>query len=169
MLLCATIITVITVVSGRDDNFARLSEPVEDMDGAVSFLHSNVRPQDFLWVHASSSEGSKLYALIDKWQDAPVHYGHTGWPCCARGISNTEETSSESLVRGDFGTALPVSLSGRVWLLYTISVAGDPQTMQTILRERGCTETPTRPPAFIKIAVASFDCETRDATSSTVH
>ena len=160
---------IITLIAGRGQNY-RLIDPVEDMDGAVSFLHAHVQPQDFLWVHASCSEAFKLYARMSNWRDAPARFGHTAWPCCARGIpASVIERSSEALVRNDFGNALPSNFAGRVWLLYTISVAGDPQTMQTILRERGCTETPTRPPAFIKIAVASFDCETRDATSSTVH
>lgn len=155
---------LLTLIAGRSKNYRVLS-PWEDMDGAVSFLHAHVAPEDFLWVHASCSEAFKLYTRMSRWQDAPAHYGHTGWPCCARGISNTKDTSSEALVRSDFGSALPGNFSGRVWLLYTTrpehwdDLADEPHIMQTILRERGCTESPT--PTFINVRVGSFDCKAR--------
>lgn len=162
LMLAATLITVITVVQDRA-NFARLSETVEDLDGAVSFLHQHVQSRDFLWVHASCSEGFKLYAKMEGWQDPPAHYGHTGWPCCARGVANTKDTSSELLVRSDFGSALPSDFSGKVWLLYTTRVehwrgmANEPQIMLNILSERGCVKTAT--PAFQNIGISSFDCK----------
>lgn len=161
LLLCAI---AITVIAGRGKN-SRVIGPNEDMDGAVSFLHAHVQPEDFLWVHASCSEAFKLYARMSKWQDAPARYGHTGWPCCARGIPNANDTSSEALVRSDFGKALPNDFSGRVWLLYTTrpehwrGFADEPRIMQTILRERGCTEMLA--PAFVNIGVSSFDCKER--------
>jgi hypothetical protein len=137
--------------------------PMEDAQRAVSFLHAHVQAEDFLWVHASCSEVFKLYARIGKWWDAPAHYGHTGWPCCPRGIANTADTSSESLVRNDFGSALPVEFSGKVWLLYTTrfwhwyEMADEPHIMRALLVQRGCVELPE--PPFHNIAVSSFDCK----------
>jgi uncharacterized membrane protein len=160
MVLCAIILTLI---AGRNKN-PRVLWPGEDMDGAVSFLHAHVQPDDFLWVHASCLEAFKLYTRMSKWQDAPARYGHTGWPCCPRGITVSEYTSSsEALVRSDFGNALPRNFSGRVWLLYTTrsehweSFADEPHIMQTILLERGCTESPT--PGFFNVGVNFFDCK----------
>ena len=150
-----------TIKAGRRD-LGGYRQPIEDMDGAVSFLHSHVQPADFLWVHASTTEAFKLYARMGKWLDAPAHFGNTGWPCCARGIPNTQDTSSEPLVRSDFGGALPHNFSGRVWLLYTTrpehwqTFVDEPRIMQAILLEKGCTETPGA--TFRNIEVAAFDC-----------
>jgi hypothetical protein len=156
VLLCAI---ATTINAGRRHFYG----PREDVDGAVSFLRAHVQSGDFLWVHASCSESFKLYIRMKKWQDAPAHFGHTGWPCCARGIYNTSDTFGELLVRNDFGSALPIGFRGRVWLLYTLrpghwfGKANEPQIMRTILRERGCVEMPT--PPFVDVSVSSFDCE----------
>jgi 4-amino-4-deoxy-L-arabinose transferase-like glycosyltransferase len=156
VLLCGI---AITISAGRH----HLYGPREDMDGAVSFLRAHVQSGDFLWVHASCSEAFKLYIRMNEWQDAPAHYGHTGWPCCARGIYNTSDTFGELLVRNDFGSALPIGFRGRVWLLYTLrpehwqGKPNEPQIMRAILRERGCVEMPT--PPFLDVGVSSFDCE----------
>jgi uncharacterized membrane protein len=153
---------LMTLIAGYSKNY-RVLAPSEDMDGAVSFLQAHVAPEDFLWVHASCSEAFKLCVRMSKWQDPPARYGHTGWPCCARGIPNTKDTSSEALVRSDFGNALPTNFSGRVWLLYTTrpehwrDLADEPRFMQTILQERGCTQTPT--PEFFNVRVSAFDCK----------
>ena len=142
-----------------------LDVPREDMDGAVSLIRANIRPGDFLWVHASCREAFKLYTKIDAWHDPPAHYGSTGWPCCAREVPNTLGTFGEALVRSDFGNALPIDFHGRVWLLYTMRAEhwlgkpNEPQFMQTILKERGCVELPTR--AFTDLGVRSFNCNQR--------
>lgn len=168
VLLCAI---AITIHAGRR-NFASLSVPREDVDGAVSFLKAHVQSGDFLWVHASCSEAFKLYASMSRWQDAPVRYGHTGWPCCPRGIDNASDTSTELLVRNDFGGALPIGFHGTAWLLYTMRPehwqqrANEPQIMQTILRERGCVEMPT--PPFNNLGVGSFDCKEQAVTTPVI-
>src|SRR5262249_27681344 len=121
-------------------------------------------PGDFLWVHASCSEGFKLYARMRNWQNQ-AHFGRTGWPCCPRGVADPLATSSEPLVRADFGTALPAGFSGRIWLLYTKrfwpcdEIANEPQIMRTILRESGCAEVLS--PSFREIAAASFNCSSQ--------
>lgn len=155
---------VITLNAGWSKNYRHI-DSAEDMDGATSFLKAHVQHQDFLWVHASTTEAFKLYATMKNWHDAPVHFGHTAWPCCARGVIHDDSTSSEALVRVDFGGALPRHFSGRVWLLYTTrpehwhGMADEPQIMQAILRERGCTKAPIIAPAFNGIAVIPFDCQ----------
>jgi hypothetical protein len=157
-LLCVVAMTIKASYRGN-----REVMPREDADGAVSFLRANVRPGDFLWVHASCAEAFKLYSRIDKWHGAPVHYGHTGWPCCARGIDKASSTFGEGLVHRDFGSALPRSFDRRVWLLYTmrpqhwLRKPDERAFMQRILRERGCIESPT--PFFYEIRVSSFDCK----------
>jgi len=162
LLLCAI---VVTAFGGSRTSWSDSSVPMEDAARAVSFLHAHVQAEDFLWVHASCSEVFKLYARIGKWWDAPAHYGHTGWPCCPRGIANTADTSSEPLVRNDFGGALPVEFSGKVWLLYTTrfwhwyEMADEPHIMRALLVQRGCVELPE--PPFHNIAVSSFDCKKR--------
>jgi hypothetical protein len=156
MLLC---VIAITIHAGYRTH---LDVPKEDAGGAVSFLRAHVQSSDFLWVHASSLEAFRLYTRMIRWQNAPAHYGHTGWPCCTPGIDNPWYTFGELLVRSDFGRALPVGFRGRVWLLYTMRAdhwrghPNEPQFMRTILRERGCVEMPT--PAFTNMGVDSFDC-----------
>jgi hypothetical protein len=156
LILCATVLTI------NASHRRYLDVPREDMDGAVSFLRAHVQPTDFLWIHSSGLEAFKFYTRTTGWQDPAAHYGHTGWPCCARGIDNTLGTFGEALVRSDFGAALPMGFRGRVWLLYTLrpehwlSKPNEPQFMQAILRERGCIEAPT--PPFTNIAVRAFDC-----------
>jgi len=150
----------LTLIASRAKNFRQI-DPGEDADGAVSFLQAHVQPQDFLWVHSSLSQHFKLYVQMHHWQDAPAHFGNTGWPCCSRGIPETKYTSSEQLVREDFGKALD-HFSGRVWVLYTMrpehwrGFADEPAIMRTILHERGCTETPT--PPFFHVGLDAFEC-----------
>lgn len=154
---------VVTLKAGWSENYRHI-DPAEDMDGATSFLQAHVQRQDFLWIHASTGEAFKLYSRMKNWHDVPVHFGHTAWPCCARGVINDDSTSSEALVRVDFGGALPRNFSGRVWLLYTTrpehwhGMADEPHIMQTILSERGCTKAPSIAPAFNGIAIVPFDC-----------
>jgi hypothetical protein len=158
----------LTLIASRAKNFRQI-DPGEDADGAVSFLQAHVQPQDFLWVHSSLSQHFKLYVQMHQWMDAPAHFGNTGWPCCSRGIPDTKYTSSEPLVREDFGRALD-HFSGRVWVLYTMrpehwsGFADEPAIMRTILHERGCTETPT--PAFFHVGLDAFDCGANAARES---
>jgi hypothetical protein len=155
-ILCATVLTI------NASHRRHLDIPREDMDGAVSFLRAHVQPADFLWIHSSGLEAFKFYTRTTGWQDPPAHYGHTGWPCCARGIDDPLGTFGEVLVRSDFGAALPMGFRGRVWLLYTLrpehwlGKPNEPPFMRAILRERGCVEAPT--PRFTNIGVLAFDC-----------
>ena len=157
--------TVATAFGALRPGWPESNIPMEEADRAVEFLQAHVQSADFLWVHASCSEVFKLYAMMGNWENAPAHYGHTGWPCCPRGIPNTLDTSSEALVRSDFGGALPAAFSGKVWLFYTTrfwhwhELADEPYIMRTILLQRGCSELPG--PTFHNVAVSSFDCGNR--------
>jgi len=142
----------------------------EDVASAVSFLRSSVQRGDLLWVHASCSEAFELYARMTAWNDAPVQFGHTGWPCCPRGIPVVEGSGKEDDVRSDLTSRVPTSFSGTVWLLYTTRAAhwkfvGVDQTkvMEDVFRERGCLQQPT--PAFYNIGVSSFDCRASQSQS----
>jgi hypothetical protein len=161
-LLGVTFLTVSEIALGTP--FATLKLPREEVDTAVSFLHEHVQSGDVLWVHASCSEAFKLYTRMRGWPNARAKYGHTGWPCCARGVYNY--MSNESLVRDDFSGVIPNGFSGRVWLLYTNRAShwrmvgvDERRIMKTVLSEKGCTEIPTS--VFLNVGVSSFDCRKR--------
>jgi Dolichyl-phosphate-mannose-protein mannosyltransferase len=152
----------LTLIASRAKSH-RVMWPQEDVSNAVTFLKANVQPGDLLWVHSTLSQTVKLYLTMYRWDDAPVHFGNTAWPCCSRGILDTQYTSSEPLVRADFGKAVE-HFSGRVWLTYTtrpehwVGFAYEPQIMRDILYEKGCKVAPEPPPTFIHVAVLAFDC-----------
>lgn len=150
----------------RNNSLYWIHQPIEDLQGSVSYLQQNARASDIVWVHASTAEGFKFYARVLGWKDAPAKFGNVGWPCCPRGVANVGQLSTEKAVREDFGRGIPETFSGRVWLLYTdrpehwVGVGLDePRTMKAILHERGCVESPT--PAFHNIGVSAFDCKRR--------
>ena len=157
-------ITIVALASGvhRAPSVA-LTARYEDMDGAVSFLRSQVQSEDLLWVHSTCSEAFKLYTRMFQWTDVPAKLGHTGWPCCPRGVPNMNGTSTESAVRNDFGGGVPTAFSGRIFLLYTGRTdhwtfvgLDEPKVMKTILQERGCSELPA--PRFQNVVVNIFAC-----------
>lgn len=160
-LVCVTLLMVERALANNP--ISALNMPTEDVAAAVSFLRSNVQRGDILWVHASCSESFKLYVKMTSWSDAPARFGHTGWPCCPRGIhvmgSATEEDVSNDLDRG-----IPSNFSGRVWLLYTKRIVhwkfvgiDEPQIMDAFFRQRGCLQKPT--PLFHNMGVSAFDCK----------
>ncbi len=143
--------TLLTILAGiRNYSFARLNVPVEDIASAVSFLRTQAQPEDLIWVHASCSEGFKLYTKVTSWHDAPVKYGHTGWPCCPRVSAGVKSSGSREAVRNDLDASLPEGAARRIWLLYTTRVGhwsyvglDESRVMRDILRHRGCAETAT--------------------------
>ncbi len=160
---------VLTLNASRSQN-ARNIAPTEDADGAIAYLKTHVQPHDLVWVHASLREQFQLYLRMHGWDDAPVRFGNTAWPCCARGIPDIESTSSEALVRNDFGNAVQQA-SGRVWIAYTTRSGhwsrfpDEPGIMRRILAEHGCTETAPQPPAFNNLALLSFECRPQSASA----
>jgi 4-amino-4-deoxy-L-arabinose transferase-like glycosyltransferase len=161
MLVCAMLMVVFAGLAKRP--LAALLSGDEDVAAAVSYLHSNVQRGDILWVHTTCSESFKLYRRMTKWEDAPARFGHTGWPCCPRGISVVKGASKEENVRRDLNNGVPTSFSGKVWLLYTMRTyqwkwvgVDEPRIMEDVFRERGCIQESA--PVFNNIGVSSFDC-----------
>lgn len=182
LMVCATVLLVLMSVAKqplRALNAYKIPGPVtfglkvpeEDVASAVSFLRSSVQRGDLLWVHASCSEAFKLYARMTAWSDAPVEFGHTGWPCCPRGIPVVEGSGKNEDVRSDLNSGVPTTFSGTVWLLYTTRTdhwkfvgADEPKVMQNVFLERGCLQKPT--PSFYNIGVSSFSCKARPGMTS---
>ena len=150
-----------------------VSIPEEDMASAVSYLRSSVQSGDIVWVHASCAETFKLYARMTGWNDAGVRFGHTGWPCCPRGIAVDAGSGKDDDVRGDLNSGVPTSFTGTVWLVYTNrsyhwDYVGVDQSkiMEDVMRERGCIQKPT--PTFFNIGVSEFDCRVAQSAAKGV-
>lgn len=161
VLVCVTLLVVWEGIV--KEPIAELNVPLEDVASTISFLRSNVQPEDLLWVHASSSEDFKLYAKMTGWSNVPVRFGHTGWPCCPRGIPATKDSGREEDVRRDLNSGIPSNFSGKIWLLYTTRPdhwrfigLDEPRIMDAVLRERGCLQK--RTPSFHNVGVSLFDC-----------
>jgi hypothetical protein len=145
--------------------------PEEDVASAISYLRSNVQPGDIVWVHASSAETFKLYGRMTGWHDAGVRFGHTGWPCCPRGIAVDAGSGKNDDVRGDLNSGVPSGFRGKVWLFYTNRTfhwdyvgVDQSKIMENVFRERGCIERPT--PSFYNIGVSEFDCSAAQSPPS---
>lgn len=168
-LVCMTLLLVWAGIVKQP--METLSMPGEDVASMISFLRSNVRQGDLLWVHASCSESFKLYAKMTDWSDVSARVGHTGWPCCPRGFPAIKGSGTEESVRSDLNSGIPGDFSGRVWLLYTKRAdhwefvgVNEPRIMDSVFRERGCNQRPT--PVFHNIGVSLFDCSPTRATAA---
>ena len=155
------VLTIATIAVGINNvPVSQLKAPTEDVESAVSFLRSHVRRDDLLWVHASMSESFALYKRILGWSDPPAVYGHTGSPCCPRGVVSARSVGSEESIRRDIDDALPVGRSGKIWLLYTGHWAwvGQDEAViaKRILRQKGCSESDAQ--SFYNVGLAVFDC-----------
>lgn len=142
---------------------AALTAPGEDIASAMAFLRANVRDRDFVWVHASTVEGFKLYQTIEPWPVASAGFGRTGWPCCPRGAVVARGTGDAAEVRFDLERGLPAGFTGRVWLLYTTRPEhwrfvglDESKVMETVFLERKCQQGVA--PTFFNIGVSVFDC-----------
>jgi len=106
------------------------------------------------------SESFALYKRISGWNDTPAVYGHTGSPCCPRGVGSAQSVGSEESIRRDIDDALPVGRSGKIWLLYTGHWAwvGQDEAViaKRILRQKGCSESDAQ--SFYNVGLAVFDC-----------
>ncbi len=161
----AVLVALLLVVSAIRQPIHAAAVPLEDMSAAVSFLKGQFREGDRLWVHASGTETFKLYQHLDGWTNAPVQSGHTGWPCCPRGVVVLKGSGREADVRADINTSLPSGFAGRVWLVYTTrpehwSFVGidESQVLDHVFVERGCVKGTT--PVFYGIGVGLYDCGT---------
>ena len=160
VMVCATLVLIVN--GAWTQPWGTFHVPEEDVEGAVSFLHANVQSGDVLWVHSTCAEAFKLYAAMTGWSNAPAQFGHTGYPCCPRGVQVGGGVSNEKDVRSDLDR-VPASFSGKVWLLYNTRAdhwawvgADEPKIMEDVFRERGCLQKQT--PTFHHIGVSYFDC-----------
>jgi len=156
-------IVLLLILEGVKLSRTFMKSEEEDVAAAVSYLRSNVQHGDLLWVHATVSEQFKLYAKMTGWSDPPVQFGHTGWPCCPRGIPVFWGSGRNEDVRSDLNRGTPAKFSGKAWLLYTTRQdqwrgvgAYQPKMMEDFFRERGCLQQPSA--AFQNIGISSFDC-----------
>jgi 4-amino-4-deoxy-L-arabinose transferase-like glycosyltransferase len=160
-MICAT--CAIATVFIRAQWIVPFGQPDEDTQGAVSFLKPLVEQGDALWVHATASEGFKLYSQIPQWKpDGLIARGDTAWPCCRRHPSVTGGVDAGVAISSDMDAKLPAHLPGRLWFLYS-SRSIEFQKAQRELRlarlylaDRGCRESPGR--SFVGIAVLLFEC-----------
>jgi len=164
-VLTVAVVSAVVLFTGNwvRQPVAALTAPVEDMASAIAFLRANVHEGDFLWVHASSVEGFKLYQTIEPWPVASAKFGRTGWPCCPRGAAAARGTGDAVEVRFDLERGLPATFTGRVWLLYTTRPEhwrfvglDESKVMQAVFLERGCQQGTT--PTFLNTGVSVFDC-----------
>jgi 4-amino-4-deoxy-L-arabinose transferase-like glycosyltransferase len=142
---------------------AALIAPVEDMAAALAFLRANVDDRDYLWVHASTVEGFKLYRTIEPGPAASTGFGRTGWPCCPRGAAVVRGAADAEAVRRDLERGLPEAFTGRVWLLYTTRPEhwrfvglDESKVMEAVLLERRCQQGTA--PTFLGVGVSVFTC-----------
>lgn len=160
-LICAT--CAIAIVFVRAHWFTATESWDEDNQAAVRFLKRVAKPGDAVWVHASASEGFKLYAGIEQFRqfgaaDGLLAWGDTGWPCCTRRTS----TNSGATVSGDMNSKLPARLPAQLWFVYStraieIQRAQDEVRLARLYMDsRGCREA--RGASFVGVSVLLFQC-----------
>lgn len=139
----AALIALIALSTGTRRALAPVL-PVEDVEGSVRFLERTVKPQDLLYVHASLAEPFRLYTHVQGWAAPEAVFGHTAWPCCARGATR-RETAAEIVARHDLATQVPPGFRGSVWAVYTARAdhwqyvgVDEPRLMADDMAGRGC-------------------------------
>jgi len=158
-------LTLAIAVTATKANYLRsLDQPPEDLNSAVSYLNEHVQPNDFLWIHPSVEEGFKFYKQVVGWKGQTAEVGHTGWPCCPRGVVALRGRGTEAAVRSDVEQRIPVGVWRKIWYFYTTRKAhwdfvglDESQVTRNVLLERGCFET-TRA-LFLGVGISSFDCD----------
>jgi hypothetical protein len=170
-LICAT--CAIATVFVRAHWFVPFEPWDEDNQAAVLYLKRAAEPGDALWVHATASEGFKLYSRIEHWTpDGLIAHGDTGWPCCRRypsspvAASAGEATSPRVTITNDMEAKLPAHLPARLWFLYSsraIEIQKAPDEVRfarLYLKDRGCGELPGA--SFVGVGVLLFQCGETD-------
>jgi hypothetical protein len=92
----------------------------DGMETAVRFLKSAVRmDRDVVYVHAWEEEPVRLYLQTLDWKNAPVRYGHAGYPCCRRAPAGlpTDLAGQRTYLLYDFNEVIPRP-EGRLWLVF---------------------------------------------------
>jgi hypothetical protein len=91
----------------------------EDAQSAILYLKSHVAADDLVYVHASASETSKLYFRMLRWEPRSLAYGHTGYPCCARGDESATLVPDEDRFKQDFDDVIRDTGPKKLWLVFT--------------------------------------------------
>jgi len=110
----------------------------EDVEGAVKYLKSKVEKGDAIYVHGSTVESVKLYLRTLEWQEAPIVYGKTGWPCCIRKEEMQLGNADDDTVRGDVERASEQAPKGSLWLVYGWLAGHELKVQLDYLRARAC-------------------------------
>ena len=141
------------------------------MESVVRYLKAKVRPgYDLVYVHDWEEEPARLYLAITGWKNAPVRFGHTGYPCCKRtaekrpGDSDTER----DYVFNDFRNAIGQPPNGDLWLVlpdprpeWGPAATDDPRIITSGMYGLGCSEE--REKHFDSVNVYEFHCDGRRA------
>lgn len=93
-----------------------------DNESAFRYLQSQIQTDhDTLYVHASVEEPARLYFRMLHWDNAPVLYGHTGWPCCKRTAEARPQDPMQerAYVLKDFDNVIKTRRDGDLWLVFT--------------------------------------------------
>jgi len=134
-------------------------------EAAFRYLKAQVHAdRDVLYVHALAEEPALLYFRMLRWQDAPVRYGSTGWPCCKRFVEERPRDPMqlrEYVARG-FDSAVGPIREGDLWLLFVTAPAlradlrEEPAIIDDRLTGAGCTKELER--RFDSDLVQEFQC-----------
>jgi len=79
-----------------------------------------------------------LYLRTLKWQEAPIVYGKTGWPCCIRKEEMQLGNADDDTVRGDIERASEQAPKGSLWLVYGWLAGHELKVQLDYLRARAC-------------------------------
>jgi 4-amino-4-deoxy-L-arabinose transferase-like glycosyltransferase len=144
---------------------SELGRSVENFQAAFSFLESHRGQSDALYVHSSCSESYKLYSRMTPRSMPAAVFGHTGWPCCPRGVEPFR-VGMDTMDR-DLGQLLQPG-PARVWVLYTTRsghtsrlLVDETAIRRDALGRRGCPEVSVS--SFENVAVALYDCGRAEA------
>src|SRR5262249_25676903 len=135
----------------------------EDAQGAVAYIRAHASAGDLVVVHPSEREGFRLYSRMDGVPAAPVVFGNTGWPCCARGKDTMPGKLKEADAIRDLDSMVPAGFRGRVWILYTTRPPhwdyvgfNEGHLWRQHMWDRGCP--PGEYVALHNVAVSPMDC-----------
>jgi hypothetical protein len=136
------------------------------MDSALRYLKAGVRQnRDLVYVHAWEEEPARLYVRILHWEEAPVRYGHTGYPCCKRvGESRPTSVASErEYVLNDFRKVIGQKPDGNLWLVlpepfpgWGRAVTDEPRVIIASMKASGCRQELMK--RFESVDVYEFNC-----------
>jgi hypothetical protein len=147
---------------------SELRRSVENFQAAFSFLESLRGQSDSLYVHSSCTESYKLYSRMASRSMPAAVFGHTGWPCCPRGIEPFRV--GMDTMDSDLGQLLQLG-SARVWSLYTTRsghtnrlLIDETANRRDNMGRRGCSEV--RVNSFENVAVALYDCGKAEAVQA---